>query len=198
MGGHKAGEVASSSAIESFCDYAAKNAVSVEDDKSLEEFLGDGVRATNTKLLAQQKENPEWHGMGTTFSLCVVKDDRFHYAHVGDSRIYTAKKDDLTRITKDHTLVGEMLRLGRITEEEANAHPNKNILIRVIGEAGVEVDTGTVPLEEGVRILICSDGLSDMVSDADIMEIMSNSSNTDEQADELVALARLNGRYLKN
>jgi len=192
MGGHKAGEIASGMAIEAFCDYILqKNDLS---DIALDDFLKNGVLHANARVYDAQADNASWRGMGTTFSVCTVKDDRLYYAHVGDSRIYTIAGETLTHVSNDHSLVGELFRLGKITKEEASAHPNKNIVTRSLGtDSNLEVDTGDTPLPQGTGVLICSDGLSDIVSDSDILEIMIKDISDDVKADALVEAALKNG-----
>jgi len=196
MGGHRAGEVASEKAVDAFCEFVETNTVNAasQEDNWLEELLRDGVTAANAQVFDLQAENPAWRGMGTTFSACAIHGDVLYYAHVGDSRIYTVTKDAIKQVSSDHSLVAELLRLGRITEEEARFHPNKNVMTRALGtEADLLVDTGNAVLAGDTVVLLCSDGLSNMVTDAEIMEILNKDISADAKADALIELANKNG-----
>ena len=193
MGGHKAGEIASKMAIEAFCEYIEKNHALVKEE-NLENHLKMGVVFANSQVFSAQRLNPDWKGMGTTFSACAFKNNKLFYAHVGDSRIYSFAKKEITPVSHDHTFVAEMLRFGKITETEAQIHPHKNILTRALGtESTILTDAGSFPVSEDMKILICSDGLSNMVSDKEILEIMNRDTDDGAKADALLALALENG-----
>ena len=190
MGGHKAGEVAAAASIEAFLGYV-KAADSLGEQPH--EFLKNGVQRANAGVYEMQQANKAWRGMGTTFSVCAVAGGRLHFAHVGDSRIYIIINDTITQISNDHSLVAEMLRMGRITPEEADLHP-KNILTRALGtETSLEVDSGSAELPEGAAVLICSDGLNNMVTDADILRIMGGDSGAEDKAAALIEAALESG-----
>jgi len=199
MGGHKAGEVASRKAIEAFCAYVLENYDSLLKDgcveeSRLEEFLKNAALKANKVVYELQVENMAWNGMGTTLSACVIRGNKIFYAHIGDSRIYAFYDGKINQVSLDHSLVAEMQRLGRLTEEEARNHPNKNVLIRAVGtDLRLEVETGTKEIPDGTKIMLCSDGLTDMVSDEDILTIMNSEASIVEKPGLLVDKANENG-----
>lgn len=191
MGGHKAGEVASGMAVEQFCGYLRDNPDIGQD--GTEQYLRNAVLFANEKILSASMDDPETKGMGTTISLVAAVGETLCFAHVGDSRIYMITKSAIKPVSQDHSFVAEMVRMGKLTEEEARTHPKKNVLTRALGtDSQVSVDTGVIDLPEDGKLMICSDGLSNMVTDGEILSIINN--NTPEAAvDALVELALQNG-----
>ena len=132
--------------------------------------------------------------MGTTLVAVTVVGHYAYVANVGDSRLYLSDPHDIVQITRDHSWIAEMVRRGEISKEEARNHPDKNIITRAVGTGPtVRIDFVDVELEEDTRILMCSDGLSNMVGDDTIQEILLSSDNIEESAESLVALANENG-----
>jgi len=199
MGGHKAGEVASKSAADNIIHYL-KSAVSGTEFIS-QNLLRDAVVFANKMVFNMAFTTKKHQGMGTTISICSRDENNMYYAHVGDGRIYVLRNGVLKQVSNDHTLVNEMLRQGSISEGEAHKHPQRNIITRAVGtENVVEVDCGYLPMKDDEVILICSDGLSDMVEDKKIWEILTNDkynfSTTEDKVkakqlciDELIAAA---------
>ncbi|HET6687929.1 MAG TPA: Stp1/IreP family PP2C-type Ser/Thr phosphatase [Rubrobacter sp.] len=175
IGGFEAGEVASSLAVAVLKD--------LQPDESFKEAIGEA----NRRILAAGRGDEKLSGMGTT-----VVAIRFggrqgepvaEVAHVGDSRAYLMRGGDMKPITEDHSLVAELVRSGDLTRDQAAEHPQKNLITRALGaDEEVDVDTATLPIEGGDRILLCSDGLSDMVSEAGISEILAESPDDPERA----------------
>jgi len=163
MGGAVAGEVASGIAVEVASAQDASEPRSPEDRvASANEAVGDAVAADSSLA-----------GMGTTLTLVELREDStLDLAHVGDSRAYLVRDDEIQQLTTDHTLVNELIELGRITPEEAETHPHKHLITRVLGLGPVGIDTMSIGLEDGDRILLCSDGLTTMVSDFGIHRIL--------------------------
>lgn len=162
MGGAEAGEVASALAAETL---AARFAAG--------EGIGVAARAANAAVFARAGERREESGMGTTLTAVAVDDDEGHFAHVGDSRAYRLRDGALEQLSADHSLVGEMVRGGQLTREEAAAHPQRSVLSRALGtEAEVEVDEFSADLRAGDVLLLCSDGLSSEVGDDVIGELL--------------------------
>jgi protein phosphatase len=163
MGGAVAGEVASGIAVEAASAEDASEARSPEDRvASANEAVGDAV-AANSSLA----------GMGTTLTLVELQEDStLDLAHVGDTRAYLVRDNEMQQLTTDHTLVNELIELGRITPEEAENHPHKHLITRVLGLGPVGIDTMSIGLEDGDRILLCSDGLTTMISDFGIHQIL--------------------------
>jgi serine/threonine protein phosphatase PrpC len=156
MGGAVAGEVASSLAVQAASD-AAPDSSSTPEER---------VLAANQAVVDATLADPSTVGMGTTMTLVQLEPSgEAHLAHVGDSRAYLLRNNEFTSVTTDHTLVHELLELGRITPEEAETHPHRHLITRVLGLGPIAVDTATLELKEGDRLLLCTDGLTTMVSD---------------------------------
>lgn len=185
MGGAQAGEVASQLAVTHFADELPGR-----DGDAAEQRLALAVRKANAEIHALSESDVSRAGMGTTLTAAYVGRDEVSFAHVGDSRAYRLRHGDLERITEDHSLVEELLRQGRLTEEEAEEHPQRSIITRALGpEADVEVDTVSVAAEDGDVYLLCSDGLTSMVGEAAIGEILRGAPDITAAAEQLVAAA---------
>ena len=184
MGGHLAGDVASSTAVDSIVE--AAHADSPTDTRSLAAL----VRGANEAIFERAGSDPSLRGMGTTCTLVLLDDGRIHLAHVGDSRAYIVRDGRLEQLTEDHTLVNRMVREGRIQAEEATHHPQRSILTRALGvDPSVDVDTATLDVKEGDRILLCSDGLSSIVEESVISDVLTSENDPQSTADRLVGLA---------
>ena len=185
MGGAQAGEVASQLAITHFAQ-----GLPGEDGDSPQERLTRAVQEANAEIHALSERDARRAGMGTTLTAAYVGASEVSFAHVGDSRGYLLRDGELARVTEDHSLVEELLRQGRLTEEEAEEHPQRSIITRALGpEPDVEVDTVTLTAAAGDVYLICSDGLTSMVSEATVAEIMREADGITAAADRLVAAA---------
>lgn len=166
MGGHKAGEVASALVI----DYLLAMKAEVGEFTSL---LPQALNEANQIILDHAAKNPDCAGMGTTVVAMKVEEDKALIGHVGDSRAYLWKQGKLTQLTRDHSVIEELIQGGGITEDEARNHPHRNLLTRALGTPGeVESDLLEVKVEKGNRILLCTDGLTAMLDDQVIEEIM--------------------------
>ena len=184
MGGHLAGDVASSTAI----DVISRRAH--EKDLRDEESLRAVLREANAAIWKRSQGDSALRGMGTTCTLIVLTDSQARLGHVGDSRAYLLRDGELSQLTEDHTLVGRMVREGRLTDEEAQYHPQRSIITRALGvDSEVEVDTLTLDLAEGDRLLICSDGLTSMVGTDVIGGALADEPDPQKAADRLVQLA---------
>jgi PPM family protein phosphatase len=184
MGGAKAGEVASGLA-------AAALKETGTDGMRGEERVTQLIQEANRRVFRRANEDREASGMGTTMTVALVEDGRVVFGHVGDSRAYLIREGSIEQLTDDHSLVAELVRSGRLTPEEAEAHPQRSVITRAVGtEPDVDVDTFTVEPEEGDLFLICSDGLTDMVDDGTIIEaIERHRDDLDEAAKALVGAA---------
>lgn len=184
MGGAVGGEVASRLAVEA--------AAELEPDEAIEP--ADRVLAANSAVIHATEEDRSLAGMGTTMTLVKLDaDGTATFAHVGDSRAYLLRDGVLTQITTDHSLVGELVDLGRITREEARNHPHRHLVTRVLGLGPIEVDDFVVGLEPADRILLCSDGLTDMVSDVMLEEILKAGEGVEPTAWALIEQANAAG-----
>lgn len=193
MGGHAGGATASKIAVESICNYISTHECTIP-----QQFLVKALEYANKKIYSEACNNPALHGMGTTACVALVRDDKVWYAHIGDSRIYyyNAKKHGLYRLTKDHSVVQSLVDQGIITEAEAEHHPEKNKIRKSLGiREDVEPEPCQMPLipAEGDMLLICSDGLSGMVSEDDILEVLSTMADTNEIGKTLIELAKSEG-----
>ncbi|MBR5948923.1 MAG: Stp1/IreP family PP2C-type Ser/Thr phosphatase [Clostridia bacterium] len=189
MGGHRAGDVASRKAIEAILDFA---------DASREEpsaqFLTQAISIANRCIFDIAAREGDCMGMGTTVVMAYVETDRIIYANVGDSRLYHFNGETLRQVTRDHSLVEELVRSGVITRRQAEVHPQRNILTRAVGTARfIKSDTGTIRWKRGDIIMLCSDGLHGSVSLKEMERIISNSSDMLEACDELTETALDNG-----
>lgn len=184
MGGHIAGDVASSTAVETIKQQSSD--ASPDDMETLARL----VRNANSQIWERAQGDPTLRGMGTTCTLLLLDGAKAHFAHVGDSRAYLLRGSALTQITEDHSLVGRMVKEGRLTVEEAENHPQRSIITRALGvDSEVEVDLLTVDLEAGDRILMCSDGLSSMIDSGAMTTALTQADDPQAAADRLVELA---------
>ncbi len=195
MGGHQAGEEASSFAANTVLkaiDDASKYFENYT-DKQIENFLKNTVIKVNKTLFEKSVADKALSGMGTTLVVCIVCHGKYYVANVGDSRLYVYSSS-LTQITKDHSYVSELVDMGVITREQALSHPNKNVITRAIGtEPGVVPDIFKGKLKKGDIILICTDGLTGMVSDETIAHVFSKDDLPENMTNTLVNLAKENG-----
>ena len=184
MGGHIAGDVASSTAVEVITEQ------SMAADGVGPDSLPGLVRNANAAIYQKSQNDPGLQGMGTTCTLLLVQEGTGYLAHVGDSRAYLFRGGELTQLTKDHTLVGRMVREGQLTEEEAERHPQRSIITRALGiDETVDVDISTVELVSRDRVLLCSDGLTGMIDTSAIADVLDAEPDPQRAADVLVDLA---------
>ena len=188
MGGHKAGDFASKYAVQVLEEHIRNNS-----GMGPEVIITEAVQEANRKIVEKARENTEMEGMGTTLVVATIIEHTLYFANVGDSRLYLIR-DEIKQLSKDHSLVEEMVRLGGINEEEAKHHPDKNIITRAIGaKDDVEVDFFEYRLQKGDVILMCTDGLTNMVDDDEIFRIVKGGRDIVETAMQLVEKANENG-----
>lgn len=198
MGGENGGSVASATALEGYHQYLKEN-LSVEtvesnDYMSLIGVLNEGVKFAHELVMKKARENEDLEGMGTTLVSALVKGSNAFVVNVGDSRCYALNNDKLTKVTKDHSLVQELVDSGMITEEEAERHPEKNCITRAIGiDYDMKADMFYVPSFEA--LLLCSDGLTNMVSTDEIKSLILDKISVDTIVNTLIDRARENGGY---
>lgn len=194
MGGHAGGETASEIAVNSIVSFW-QSARYGHTRQALDECL----RYANSQILEYAGQNPQLSGMGTTACICLIKNNgETWYAHIGDSRIYHYKssQDKLLRLTKDHSMVQGMVDNGLISQEEAEHHPDRNRILKTLGvqeDVNPEVCTQPLMLEKNDIILLCSDGLSGMVDDHHIQQILKNESELSKKGMDLIDMAKKNG-----
>ena len=188
MGGHNAGDFASAFAVRMMV-----NSVEGDADFNPIKVIRHGIEVANHELIEQAKKSEERAGMGTTMVVATVVGNYVYVANVGDSRLYVVG-DHITQITQDHSLVQEMVRMGELTKEDARNHPDKNIITRALGaEENVNIDFFDFRLGQDSNILMCSDGLSNMVSDEEIHKIIQVGADVQQKGKTLLDLANEHG-----
>ncbi|MGM9551194.1 MAG: Stp1/IreP family PP2C-type Ser/Thr phosphatase [Clostridia bacterium] len=188
MGGHNAGEVASFNACRIVENYLLSR------DNIHENDVVEAVKKANRDVFVRACESESMRGMGTTIDVCLVKDEKLCVGHVGDSRVYIISENSIRKITKDHSVVGMLIDAGTISEEEAMVHPQRNIITRAVGTAAVvDVDLEETIIHTDEVVLMCTDGLTNMVSKRDIKNIVMGAESLSEAADKLVEKANENG-----
>lgn len=182
MGGHAAGEVASSIAVSTIAEKAPAGADDV--------LLGVAVEAANTAVMLGAEQGMGKPGMGCTASCCLIEEGKMAIAHVGDSRIYLLRHGSLVRVTHDHSYVEELVDSGQITADEARTHPSRSIITRALGsDPDMYADHFSLEVSNGDRVILCSDGLSSMIADSEIEALAVSSATPQQAADNLVAAA---------
>ena len=189
MGGHQAGDFASSYSVKKFLESASQSL-----QRNPHKIFEDAIRYANKELIEKSRENPELKGMGTTMVVLTILNGKAYIANVGDSRLYLLEEQKLTQVTIDHSLVQEMIRLGELTKDNARMHPDKNIITRAVG-AGRDVrpDFFEIPLKENSVLLMCSDGLSNMVEDEQLAVLLKSDKTPEKIGKKLIDTANKNG-----
>lgn len=193
MGGCKAGDIASKLAISTAKSYIENNIKDTPKEKeSLIQLVGSSAEYANMVVYEKSKENKDFEGMGTTIEICLIYNNRAFIAHIGDSRIYRIRNGLIRQLTQDHSYVQTLVKQGTITKDEAEIHPKKNILTKALGcNAFVEPDMLVRGFQKDDILVMCSDGLSNMVTQDDIYNLVTN--NFEIAPKELVDLANKNG-----
>jgi PPM family protein phosphatase len=191
MGGHAAGEIASQIAAST----VRETILGISLDPAPEELLQLAVQNANTQVYETQKLQPEYRGMGSTLTVLLFRDTRFYVAQVGDSRAYLLRSGKLIQLTRDHSLVWPLFESGVLSKDDISRHPQKNLITRSIGtHPQVDVDLESDPVVEGDIFLLCSDGLTDVLSDHEIRDVLATrGKNPQEISDMLVRAANAGG-----
>ena len=188
MGGHQAGDFASSYSVKKFLE-----SVSLSLQKHPHKIFQDAIRYANKELIEKSRSNPDLRGMGTTMVVLSIVGDKAYVANVGDSRLYLLE-NELTQITIDHSLVQEMIRIGELTKENAKNHPDKNIITRAVGAGkDINVDFFEFHITKDSVLLMCSDGLSNMVDDGQIAALLKSARTPEKVGKKLIETANRNG-----
>lgn len=188
MGGHKAGDLASKLAVETIVDV-----VSSMEEKDPITLMGKAIHRANDAVLGKARESEAFNGMGTTAVLACIKDNMLYVANVGDSRLYVIDKE-ITQITRDHSLVEELVSLGQLDRAQARTSKNKNIITRAIGGMQlVMADYFETRLKGGEVILMCTDGLTNMVEDSEIMNLVKQKADLPARVENLIRSANNHG-----
>ncbi|WP_409305374.1 Stp1/IreP family PP2C-type Ser/Thr phosphatase [Peribacillus sp. SCS-155] len=193
MGGHRAGDVASKMTIDTLSE-RWKQVEDLATPHDAESWLKTNIEDVNRLLYQHSENNPECQGMGTTIVAAICTDLFATIANIGDSRGYLCNESGFKQVTEDHSLVNELVRSGQISKEDAEFHPRKNVLLRALGtELNVEMDLTTITFEEGDMLMLCSDGLSNKVSEQEMYDIVTDHNNLEQKAGSLIELANEHG-----
>ena len=197
MGGHNAGEVASSMAVREVAFFIKEGIEAIKHgDKEIQDLIRNSMLHANDKVYKTSIMKSNCLGMGTTLSMVMLKDGIAHIGHVGDSRIYLIRDNEIKKLTEDHSLVAELIKAGTIKPEEANSHPQKNVITRALGtEYNLEPDVSQGNIQCGDIILICTDGLSNAVDEEDMVYTVLNTSDLNETCELLISKAKENGGF---
>lgn len=193
MGGYNAGEVASKLATETAKEYIQKNFEKRKSSKEeIENLIKDAIIHANNEVYNKSEKNKEFSGMGTTIDICLIYNSKLYIGHVGDSRVYRIRKDFIRKITRDDSYVQTLIEDGTITKEQAFNHPRKNMITKAIGcDKNIEPTVYTKTFIKNDIIILTSDGLTNMLKDKEILELVKT--NNDNIAEELVKKANENG-----
>ena len=195
VGGNRSGEIASQSALDALEKFIRHNPPEwLGSREEIFRYFRAAVKYVNQFIIKLSEAKPQYAGMATTLVFAYIRDNEMYVANVGDSRVYLTHGDMIQQITDDHTYVNDLVKMGAITREEAHMHARKNVITRAIGaNANNEPDCFSVPLEQGDRVLLCSDGLYDEVDDESLLRTISGASDMKGCVERLVAMANENG-----
>lgn len=192
MGGHQAGDIASRQAVEEIG--IAWEATTIDDSEKAVQWFLQHIQQANQRIFEKGQSQPTLSGMGTTLEVVTLLDNHLALAHVGDSRIYLFREKRLIALTEDHSLVNALLKSGEITQEMAENHPRKNIITRSLGMPGsLEVDVAIHKIEDHDQLLLCSDGLTNMVSEPKIAQILLEAASLQDASQRLIEEANAKG-----
>ncbi len=193
MGGHNAGEIASSIAVESIINELSEN-LDENDSEQIKLNIAGAIDFANSRIYEMSLKNSEQSGMGTTLVVAYVNDSLIRIANIGDSRAYAVSDKEICRITVDHSVVEELVQRGTITREEAKNHPDRNLITRALGtDSLVDADFYDYRISEGETVILCSDGLTEMVPESRIKEIICGTKDINETVQTLIDEANNNG-----
>ncbi len=189
MGGHKAGDFASRYTVEMFLE-----SVGNSKEENPISIMEEAIKIANISLIQKSRESIEREGMGTTFVVATIYGNSIYIANIGDSRLYLVNQDTIQQITRDHSLVEEMISMGELDRKNARTHSKKNIITRAIGaDSEVVPDFFEVEYQKGDIVLMCSDGLSNMIDDDDMKEIINGEGSLQDKVMKLIDTANENG-----
>jgi PPM family protein phosphatase len=203
MGGHASGEVASKMAVDTVVEYFQETSEEQiltwpfkvdREERADVTRLVTAIKLANLKIFEQSARDPACKGMGTTIVVSLFLDDKIIVGHVGDSRMYRVREGEITQITEDHSLINDYIKMKRMTADEAATWPHKNVIVRALGmKETVQVDVHTDVPRLGDLFLLCSDGLSGMISDEHIRDIVEHETDLDRAAERLISAANSAG-----
>ncbi|GEL75925.1 Stp1/IreP family PP2C-type Ser/Thr phosphatase [Tenuibacillus multivorans] len=193
MGGHKAGDVASQLSS-TYMKELWEETGELTSEEVIKDWLEEAIMKTNEYVLSHAHDHQECVGMGTTLVATIYFDEYVIVGHVGDSRLYHVTNEEIRQVTEDHSFVQQLVNNGELTEEEAEYHPKKNVLLQAVGtESNLRIDINTFQWREHEYVLSCTDGLSNKLSSYEMMAVIQGDHSLEEKVDELVSLANQNG-----
>ena len=194
MGGHFGGEIASEIAVNEVSSYINSNLSPDSDDQKVKGIIESAIISANNKILSYASENNVLSGMGTTITMALFHNGSLYIGHVGDSRVYLIREGSIELLTTDHSFIEELIRNGSLTREEAHNHPGRNVITRALGcFEEIQIDTYSCDLLKGDFILLCTDGLTNMLDENEIKAVVEKLDEPQSICDELVRRANENG-----
>lgn len=194
MGGHNSGEIASKMAVDFVSSFLLEFPDKFSDDSNIQDSIVEVIEMANSKVFAASNENEATAGMGTTLILAVICNKKLYIGHVGDSRVYLLREGMCEQLTTDHSFIEELIRKGSISRKQAENHPRKHVITRAIGcSEEIEVDTYSCNIKEKDFYLLCTDGLTNMLNDNEICEIVESSEDIEQICKTLVDKANEKG-----
>ncbi len=192
MGGHNGGEIASKMAVEIISNKLLEG--QFKNESEISKAIKESIESANTNIYLESVKNEKLKGMGTTVTLAYIIGDKLYIGHVGDSRAYIIRDNEMNQITWDHSYVNELIKSGSITREEAKNHPKKNVITRAVGTSSIlEVDLYWENIGKDDIILLCSDGLTNMVEEEDILSVFKNNYSMENSCNILINMANNRG-----
>ncbi|OZV12858.1 serine/threonine protein phosphatase [Tissierella sp. P1] len=196
MGGHKAGEVASTMARSIIESNFLKAKDNLLHENIIIKLIKESIEEANTKIYLKSLQDEKYKGMGTTITLAYIFKDKICIGHVGDSRAYLIREGNICQITEDHSFVNELLKTGSITKEEAKIHPKRNMITRAVGSSSIiEMDLIIRECNKNDILLLCSDGLSNMLKEFEIRDVFMGENDVQKACETLAAMANNKGGF---
>lgn len=194
MGGHNSGEIASKMVVDFVSSYLLEFPGEFLDEENIQDSIMEVIKMANSKVFTVSGEKEENAGMGTTLILAVMRNKKIFLGHVGDSRAYMIRENMIEQVTTDHSFIEELIRKGSINRKQAESHPSKHVITRAIGcGEEIEVDTYSCNIKEKDIFILCTDGLTNMLNDDEIYEIVKSTDDLDQICDLLVNKANEKG-----
>jgi PPM family protein phosphatase len=194
MGGHNSGEIASKAAVDFISNYILQYPELISDVDDISNGIKEIMLKANEEVYNLSMEQEENYGMGTTLITAVINNQRLFIGHIGDSRVYLIRDGELQRVTTDHSLIEELVANGTLTREEAKVHPNKNVITRALGcDENIQIDTYISNMKDEDIYILCTDGLTNKVSEDEILEVVEKVEDPNAACEELIKKANGNG-----
>lgn len=194
MGGHNGGEIASRISVDTIKGFIQDNYLKPEYQRDRLLLIKEAMNKANSVIYSRSMEDPDLRGMGTTLTMAMIEEERLYIGHIGDSRMYLLRNGEYRKLTEDHSLVAQLIKNGSISPEEGENHPQKNIITRALGiETEAEMDLDTLMLQQGDILLLCTDGLTNMLDLEDIIGICGSGDSPQSISEALVEEANRKG-----